>query len=624
MAVVSASGIYKYFSGESLLVDCDFTINENDKVGLIGKNGAGKSTLINMILGKEDFDANIDNNKIGSLVLDKKLSVALLSQHHDLNGENNVIEEILSCFGLDFAFKKMQEAEITLDYGEEFLEAVSLFQEKDGYKIESDIKKILNGINLEEKVWLNKISTLSGGQKSRVMLAKILVMEPDFLILDEPTNHLDLNGILWLENFLKNYKKTFLLISHDIYFLDSVVNRVIEIEAKKIKSYKGNYTEYKAQKELNFLSDVRSFEKEQDRIKKLEEFVLKYKAGQKSRQAMGRQKQLNNIERQESPYITKKNANLEFKVEYPSYNEVMNFVGLGKDFFGEVLFKNLNLKVLRGNRIGILGKNGVGKSTILKMICGKISVEMGEILLGEKIKIGYFSQDLSDLNLDNSIMDEILLNFKINEFEVRDICGTMLFSGDDVFKKIKFLSGGERARVAFIKLCLQKPNVLILDEPTNHLDIETKEILIQALEDYNGTIMAVSHDRYFLDFIVNKLLVVKREKSLLLDGNYSENKEQVILELSKREEEIKIDKNKIDMSKLNNIEKEKIRDQNKEQNKEKRAIKKELDKLLEKEKNLRVLYDAALESNNVELIIKYENEILAVEKKFFDLSEKEG
>jgi ATP-binding cassette subfamily F protein 3 len=339
---------------------------------------------------------------------------------------------------------------------------------------------------------------------------------------------------------------------------------------------------------------------------------------------MGRQKQLNNIERQESPYITKKNANLEFKVEYPSYNEVMNFVGLGKDFFGEVLFKNLNLKVLRGNRIGILGKNGVGKSTILKMICGKISVEMGEILLGEKIKIGYFSQDLSDLNLDNSIMDEILLNFKINEFEVRDICGTMLFSGDDVFKKIKFLSGGERARVAFIKLCLQKPNVLILDEPTNHLDIETKEILIQALEDYNGTIMAVSHDRYFLDFIVNKLLVVKREKSLLLDGNYSENKEQVILELSKREEEIKIDKNQVDMSKLKNIEKEKIRDQNKEQNKEKRAIKKELDKLLEKEKNLRVLYDAALESNNIELIIKYENEILAVEKKFFDLSEKEG
>jgi ATP-binding cassette subfamily F protein 3 len=612
MSLIQVNNLYKSFSGEMLFNNISFNINENDKIGIIGHNGAGKSTLIKMILGLEELDVDPATNVAGSIIKAKNITLGYLSQHSDLNEEFNIFEELISFHNLHQTYstifdinKKLENGEYSDELMEKLSDAITLYQEKNGYAIEANIKKILDGLSLEEKFWHNKIKTLSGGQKTRVMLAKILIQEPDLLILDEPTNHLDLNAIEWLEEYLKSYSKSFMLISHDIYFLDNVVAKIFEIDGKKLNTYKGNYSDYKIQKEVYLSGALKAFEKEQDRIKQLEAFVLKYKAGQKSKQAMGRQKQLNNIDRLDNPIVVNKNMRLSLNYEYKSGKEVLLVDKLKKSFGDNLLFTNLTMQILCGDRIGIIGDNGVGKSTFLKILMNEESYDEGSIKFGEKLKISYFSQEHKDLNLNNTILDEIINNFPLSESEARNLCGQIKFSKDDVFKKIKSLSGGERARVAFLKLILNKPNFLILDEPTNHLDIQSKEILIEALEDYDGSILAVSHDRNFLDNIVNKLYIIKQNKVDIFNGNYSEYKAYLL-----ENQPVKTSNNKNnDKNKLNtSIEAPK-----------KINVEAELKKLAEKEAKLLKEYEVAGKENNLELLIKIQAQLDEIEAKLADL-----
>ena len=520
MAILQVNDIYMGFSGETLFKEISFSVDEKDKIGIIGVNGAGKTTLIKLLLGLENSEINPATNERGTISKKSNLKVGYLAQNTQLNKENTVFNELMTVFNnLLEDYNRMQEINflLTVDLDnfdklmEELGEVSERYERHEGYSIEYKIKQILNGLNIPENLWTMKIGNLSGGQNSRVALAKILLEEPDLLILDEPTNHLDLTSIEWLEKILKDYNKAIILISHDVYFLDNVVNRVFEIEGKRLKDYKGNYTDFLIQKEAYLSGEVKAYEKEQDKIKKMEEFIRRYKAGVKSKQARGREKILNRMEKMENPVVTTQKIKLKFDIKAQSVDLVLDIKNLSKTFEDKLLFKDLNLKVYRGERIGLIGKNGTGKSTLLKIINNLEKASSGEFKIGERVSIGYYDQNHQGLGLNNNIIEELMYYFTLSEEEARNICGAFLFREDDIYKKISSLSGGEKARVAFMKLMLEKPNFLILDEPTNHLDIYSREILMDALEDYPGTILVVSHDRNFLDTVVTKIYELKTD-----------------------------------------------------------------------------------------------------------------
>ncbi|MCJ8343341.1 MAG: ABC-F family ATP-binding cassette domain-containing protein [Cetobacterium sp.] len=529
MALLHGNNLYKGFSGETLFRNVTFSIDEKDRIGVIGVNGAGKSTLIKMILGLEDNDVDPNTNERGIITKKGNLKVGYLSQDVKLNEENTIFEELMSVYShLKKDYERIQELNhlIATDLENfdklmtELADLSSRYEQEEGYAIEYKVKQILIGLSLPEEIWKNKIKDLSGGQRSRVALGRILLEEPELLILDEPTNHLDLLAIEWLERFLKDYSKAFIVISHDRYFLDNIVNRIFEIEGKTLNTYNGNFTEYVIQKEAYLSGAVKSFEKEQDKIKKMEEFVRRYKAGQKCKQARGRQKLLDRMEKMDNPIINKRKIKLKFEIENLSTDRVLTIKNLAKEFDGQKIFHNLDLTIYRGDRVGIIGKNGVGKSTILKIVNGLEKSSDGTFELGGKLKIGYYDQNHQGLHMENTILQEIIYNFPMGEEEARTIAGGFLFTNDDVDKKIKSLSGGEKARVAFMKLILSKPNFLILDEPTNNLDIYSREVLEEALEEYDGTILVVSHDRYFLESIVNNIYEVTENGATLFKGDY--------------------------------------------------------------------------------------------------------
>lgn len=541
MAILQVNDITKNFSGEELFRDISFSIDAKDKIGLIGVNGAGKTTLVKILLGLEDDDINLQTKKKGTLSKKSGLRMGYLSQNFDLNMENTVFGELIEVFKeRNEEYKIIQSLtkrlQVEIDNYDSILEELAKVQSKyeqgEGYALEYKIKQILNGLSLPEVLWNNKISDLSGGQCSRVALGKILLEEPDLLILDEPTNHLDLSAIEWLEKFLKEYNKAFILISHDIGFLDHVTNRIFEMEGKTLNFYTGNYTDYKIQKEAYLTGAIKSFDKEQDKIRKMEEFIRKYKAGVKSKQARGREKILNRMEKMDNPVIPVRKIKLKFRIGNASADRVLRIEKLEKSYDDLRLFTNLNLDIYKGDRIGVIGKNGAGKSTLLKIINGLEKQDSGDTILGERVKIGYYDQNQSSLDLRNSILEELMEAAPLTYEEARTLAGGFLFTEDDVDKKISLLSGGEKARIEFMKLMLAKPNLLIFDEPTNHLDIYSREILEEALEEYEGTLIVVSHDRLFLESTVSSIYEINREGATLFKGDYLEY-------INRKEEKIK-------------------------------------------------------------------------------------
>ncbi|MCI7342829.1 MAG: ATP-binding cassette domain-containing protein [Fusobacterium necrophorum] len=530
MALLQVNNLYMGFSGTCLFQDVTFSIDEKDKIALIGMNGAGKTTLVKILLGLEYSEVNPKTQQRGTVSMKKGMKIGYLSQNPTLEAENTVFEEMMTVFTeLQKIYQRMQEINVSLanDLGnsqellEELGEIGAYYEQHEGYAVEYRVKQILRGLSLKEELWEQKIKNLSGGQLSRVALGKILLEEPDLLVLDEPTNHLDLNSIAWLEKTLKSYPKAIFLVSHDVYFLDHVANRIYEIEGKMLKTYPGNYTDFVIQKEAYLSGAVKAYEKEQEKIQKMEEFIRRYKAGVKSKQARGREKILNRMEKMENPVITTKKMKLKFDTDLQSVDLVLELKNLSKRFSGRRLFEHLDLKLYRGERVGIIGKNGTGKSTLLKIINSLETESGGSFSIGEKVKIGYYDQNHQGLGLHNNVLEELMYHFTLSEEEARNICGAFLFREDDIYKKISALSGGERARVAFMKLVLEKPNFLILDEPTNHLDLYSREILMNALEEYPGTLLVVSHDRNFLDQVVTKVYQIEETGFSVFHGDYS-------------------------------------------------------------------------------------------------------
>lgn len=594
MALIQVNNLYMGFSGSCLFKEVSFSVDEKDRIGLIGVNGAGKSTLIKLLLGLENSEIDPSTNERGTISKKSNLKIGYLAQNTELNKKNTVFNELMTVFNsLLEDYNKIQELNSMLSLGlgdfdkimEELGNISERYERNEGYSIEYKIRQILNGLNIPENLWNLEIEKLSGGQASRVALAKILLEEPDLLILDEPTNHLDLNSIEWLEKTLKDYNKAILLISHDVYFLDNITNRIFEIEGKRLKDYKGNYSDFLIQKEAYLSGEIKAYEKEQEKIKKMEEFIRRYKAGVKSKQARGREKILNRMEKMENPVIATKKIKLEFDIKNQSVDLVLDVKNLSKRFEDKSLFRDVNLKIYRSERIGLIGKNGTGKSTFLKIINNLEKASSGDFSIGERVNIGYYDQNHQGLGLNNNIIEELTYYFNLSEEEARNICAAFLFKEDDIYKKISDLSGGEKARVAFMKLILAKPNFLILDEPTNHLDIYSREILMDSLENYPGTILVVSHDRNFLDNTVNKIYELKDVGVEIFDGDYEQYKKQKDNISSKNEEAIKnYEEQKRNRNRLSILEKNliKLEDEVKRLEEEKEKISLEFNKAGEK------------------------------------------
>ncbi|MDU1912579.1 ABC-F family ATP-binding cassette domain-containing protein [Fusobacterium sp.] len=620
MALLQVNNLFMGFTGETLFKNISFSIDEKDKIGMIGVNGAGKSTLIKILLGLEYDEVNPETNQRGTISKKGGLKIGYLSQQPNLNLDNTVFEELMTVFSnVQNDYHRIQELNVilaeNLDDFEKTMEELGAvtarYEQNEGYAIEYKVKQILNGLSLAEFLWNSKIGDLSGGQLSRVALGKILLEEPELLILDEPTNHLDLNAIEWLEKILKDYKKAFILISHDVYFLDNVVNRIFEIEGKTLKTYNGNYTDFTIQKEAYLSGAVKAFDKEQDKLRKMEEFIRRYKAGVKSKQARGREKILKRMDKMENPVITTKKIKLKFETDTTSVDLVLRIKDLAKSFDGKEIFSNLNLDIYRGDRVGVIGKNGVGKSTLLKIINGMEKQSKGDFKIGDRVKIGYYDQNHQGLDLKRTVLEELMYHFVLSEEEARNICGGFLFTEDDVYKEISSLSGGEKARVAFMKLMLEKPNFLILDEPTNHLDIYSREILSESLEDYTGTILVVSHDRNFLDCVVNNIYEVKKDGAVLFKGDYNSYLNQ--------REEVK----EKDIKASLNFEEQK-RNKNRISSLEKKIIKAEIDveKLEEKKSAKEEEYSKAGIENNVDKLIDIQKELEELDMEIFSLMEE--
>ncbi len=611
--ILSVTDLWKQFTGEILLKNINFAIDEKDKIGLVGANGAGKTTLIKILMDMETHDENIETKQKGRIGKKGNLRIGYLSQNFDLNVENSVFDELMGVYShLQEDYKKIQELNkrltIDLENFDDIMDELSKlntrYEQENGYGIEYKVKQILNGLSFPEGLWYQKIDDLSGGQQSRIALGKILLDEPELLILDEPTNHLDLNAIEWLEKYLKSYNKAFILISHDRYFLDNVINRVFEIEAKTINIYKGNFTEYTIQKEAYLTGAVKRYEKEQDKIKKMEAYITKYMGGIKTKQAIGRRKLLNRMEKMGDPIVKVRKMKLKFEIERVSTDKVVKIQNLSKSFDGKEIFRDINLDIYRGDKIGIMGPNGVGKSTILRIINGLESQTNGKVELGEKLDIGYYDQNHTGLEGKQNILEELMYNYPLSEEESRRLAGGFLFSEDEIFKSIDALSGGEKSRLALMKLILNRPNFLIMDEPTNHLDIYSREVLEESLEDYDGTLIVVSHDRHFLESVVNKIYEITPSGSSIFNGNYEEYMKNSFIDF-KKEKEVSTDyeEQKKIKNRISSLEKKLV------------SIEKEIEELEGKKSVIEEEYNKAGLKNDVDILIDLQKGLELLDEK---------
>lgn len=525
--VLSTANISKSFAGETLIEDADILINEGEKVALVGINGSGKTTFLKIVAGEMSPDSGI-------VTFAKNTSFAYLKQINNIDTDLTIEEELTTVIkpilDMEERFLKLQEEiskanekELDALYAE-YDRLQHALELNDAYMAKSKLTGILKGLGFIEEEFSRKVSTLSGGQKTRVYLAKILLTEPDIILLDEPTNHLDLSSIEWLESYLNNYKKAVLIVSHDRYFLDKIVTKVIDIDNKKVETYNGNYTEFiKKKKELKE-SAMRAYLNREAQIKRQEEVIEKLKSFNREKsvkRAESRQKALDRIERIDKPTEERSDMDLFFSQSIESGKDVLHIEGLSKSFDHRKLFENVNIDVKRGEHIAILGDNGTGKTTLLKILNNLTEPDSGYIRFGTNVSIAYYDQEHQVLDRNKTIFDEIHDEHPdMNNTEVRNVLASFLFTGDEVFKPISSLSGGERGRVSLAKIMLSTANLIILDEPTNHLDITSKEILENAIREFEGTVIYVSHDRYFINQTATRILYLKDNKFYNYIGNY--------------------------------------------------------------------------------------------------------
>nr|WP_317332719.1 ABC-F family ATP-binding cassette domain-containing protein [uncultured Romboutsia sp.] len=541
MIVLSCNNLNKSFGIDSILENVNFTVNEYDKIGIIGVNGTGKTTLFKVISGIYGYDS-------GDIYTSKDCEIGYLEQNTNFHSENTILEEVLEVFKdvidmekylRDLEHKISEESSNTSSTTleklmNEYSNKLEAFSDMNGYGYKSEAKGVLKGLGFNDEDMNKPISILSGGEKTRVLLGKLLLKKPTLLLLDEPTNHLDSEAIEWLEVFLKQYKGTVILISHDRYFLDQVVNRIFEIYNKKLKTYNGNYSDFIEASVIEKELELKKFEDQQKDIKKQEESIERLKAFGREKhlkRARSKEKALAKVDVLDKPEIYRKKAQIEFNPSVTSGNDVLQLRDVSMGYGERILFKDLNLDIYRGENVALIGANGIGKSTLFKIIMNEITPLSGNIKFGTNVNVSYFHQEQKTLNLDNTIIDEIWEdNNQLTQTVLRSMLGAFLFEGEEVFKKISTLSGGERARVAILKLILSNANLLLLDEPTNHLDIDSKEVLEKALSNYTGTIFTISHDRYFLNTVVDKVLVLDENGITEYLGNYDyyvEKKKQV-------------------------------------------------------------------------------------------------
>ena len=525
MIILQANKIERSFAGEVLFDNISLQVDERDRIALVGKNGAGKSTLLKILVGEEEPTSGEINKK-------RDLSLSYLAQDSRFESSNTIYEEMLHVFD-DLRKTETALRQMELEMGEktgadleklmqDYDRLSEEFRQAGGFTYEADIRAILNGFKFDESMWQMKIEELSGGQNTRLALAKMLLEKPNLLVLDEPTNHLDIETIAWLENYLVNYSGALLIVSHDRYFLDKVATITLDLTKHSLDRYVGNYSSFVEQKEQKLLTEAKNYEKQQKEIAALEDFVNRNLVrASTTKRAQSRRKQLEKMERLDKPEAGTKSAHMTFHSDKTSGNVVLTVEEAAVGYDDQILSEPINLDIRKMNAVAIVGPNGIGKSTLIKSIVGQIPFIKGEARFGANVEVGYYDQTQSKLTPHNSVLDELWNDFKLTpEVDIRNRLGAFLFSGDDVKKTVGMLSGGERARLLLAKLSMENNNFLILDEPTNHLDIDSKEVLENALIDFDGTLLFVSHDRYFINRVATQVLELSEEGSTLYLGDY--------------------------------------------------------------------------------------------------------
>lgn len=553
MILLQVQQLSKYFGAELILSNIKLEIQTKNRIALVGRNGAGKSTLLKIISGQMIHDT-------GEIIKPKDVSIGYLAQNTGLESELSIWDEMLTVFDhLKEMEKRLRSLEQLMSDPsiyekaeqyekllKEYDELQIRFKDSGGYQYEADIRSVLHGLRFGNFDYHTLIKTLSGGQKTRLALAKLLLTKPDILILDEPTNHLDIETLSWLEQYLQGYEGAILIVSHDRYFLDKVVNQVYEISRHMIQRYPGNYSAYLEKKAEQYEQDMKLYEKQQEEVAKLQDFIQRNLArASTTKRAQSRRKKLEKMTLMERPNGDEKSANFTFDIDRQSGNDVLNIRNAAVGYGDQVISQEIDISIKKGDSIALVGPNGIGKSTLLKTIIKRLPLFNGTIEYGSNVMIGYYDQEQAELSSNKTVLQELWDDYPLkSEKEIRTVLGNFLFSGDDVSKIVSTLSGGEKARLALSKLMLQKANFLILDEPTNHLDIDSKEVLENALIDYPGTILFVSHDRYFINRIATKVIELSKRGTMefLGDYDYYVEKLQELIELEKLDEQHKMTK----------------------------------------------------------------------------------
>lgn len=549
--ILSCNHISKSYGVETILNDCSFFINDNEKAAIVGNNGAGKSTIMKIIMGELSPDE-------GNVIIGKDKTIGYLAQYQDLGSDTTIYEEVKSVKQnlIDMEQKLLgYEKEMAKVSGDELSKLIETytnlehrFQLLNGYSYKSEIEGVIKGLGFTEDDFNKSVGNLSGGQKTRVALCKLLLEKPDIIMLDEPTNHLDLNSIKWLETYLLNYNGAVLIIAHDRYFLDKIVSKVIEIENHKAHVYSGNYSDFAVKKQELRVATMNAYLKQQSEIKHQEEVIAKlrsYKQEKFYKRAESREKQLEKMDLIEKPEELKNNMTIKLEPDIVSGNDVLSVENLEKSY-NTLLFKNISFEIKRGEHVAIIGDNGTGKTTILKIINGLVDADSGMIKLGTNVHIGYYDQEQHNLTDENTLFEEIANSYpNMTNTKIRNTLAAFMFTGEDVFKRVSDLSGGEKGRLSLAKLMLSEANLIILDEPTNHLDMASKEILENAINNYTGTVLYVSHDRYFINQTANRILELTNTKLINYLGNYDyyeEKKEELTATFAPKEEKSKAEK----------------------------------------------------------------------------------